>query len=460
MTKVKKTKTRVATPTPDEKLPVVLITSCTASQSTAPHPDLVGSSLPSDLTNEEAAAMWCGRIKTHEPTIPPARLYRGVSFYSISRSRTLVEPSNIHIISIGQGLVGLEQPIVPYDISVDPNHRNSLARVVTAEVFKPQFWWQLINENLRGTPFPITKLACEASRLGAKLIVVACTNRFQSLITEDLMELVQTDEAVDMLRIVCGSTSGLPNHLKPFAIVYDKRMNRQSIGNRNDFNQRAALNFLRMLHDVPSLLGASLEEHRTVVQESLDKIAPPTTGGTSTSAGLEAVKGVLEGNDLVLAMSPDAAYAEIQQKHKISVSVGQFRKVWRQVKGLTAGGDPSTVLHPDHDAAKRALAAISGSLNRATGSSWADEEESLAALKTFVELVREMPDATFGSAEVYAWAQQYYAELDKSPPAHLKSVGKLAHLLRTYRDDLGLEAIGSGSQQGGNVYRVLQEAKS
>ncbi len=452
MAKTKKTKTHVVTPTPDEKLPVVLITNCTATQSASPEPNLVGSSLPTDLTNEEAAFRWCERIKEYEPTIPPARLYRGVSFYSISRSRTLVSPSDIHIISIGQGLVGLEQPIVPYDVSVDPNHRNSLTRVVTAEVFKPQFWWQLINENLRGTPCPITKLAVETS---AKLVIVACTNRFQALITEDLMELVQTDEGVGKLRIVCGSTSGLPNHLKPFAIVYDKRMNRQSIGNRNDFNQRAALSFLRMLHDVPSLLGGTLEEHRAAVQKSLDKIAPPTTGDVSTTAGLEAVRGILEGSDLILAMSPDAAYAEVQQKHKISVSVGQFRKVWRQVKGLTAGGSGSGNVG-NLDAAKAALAAISGSLNRATGSTWVDEEESLKAMKTFVELVREMPDATFGSAEVYAWAQQYYAELDKSPPAHLKSVGKLAHLLRSYKDDLGLEAVGSGAQQGGNIYRVLQ----
>jgi len=127
------------------------------------------------------------------------------------------------------------------------------------------------------------------------------------------------------------------------------------------------------------------------------------------------------------------------------------------VKGLTIDSDGSSSSGEPSDAARAALAVVAGSLNRATGSSWADEEESLKAIKTFVELVREMPDATFGSAEVYSWAQQYYAELDKTPPAHLKSVGKLAHLLRSYKDDLGLEAIGAGPQQGGNVYRVLQE---
>ncbi len=440
----------------DGKLPVVLITNCTASQSVSPDPALTGSSLPTGMTNEDAAALWCDLITKQEPSIPPAELYRGISFYSISRARSIVDPKNIYIVSIGQGLVGLTQPISPYDVSIDPNHKNSLTRVVTLEPFKPQFWWQLVNEGLTSRPYPITRLVEETD---AKIVIISCTNRFQALITEDLLELVQSED-MRKVRIVCGSTASLPNQLKPYAVVYDKRMNKHSIGNRNDFNQRAALHFLRLIHSSPGiLLDGTLEEHKAVVQDELNKIAPPPEGGKQVaSASVDALINLLENDKSLLAMSPDAAYTEVQRRHKITVSSVQFRKVWRKVKGLSAGGGGAPV-SASSDAAKRALEAVAGKLNRSSGhTSWADEEEALKAIRMFADLVREaQPDATFGSAEVYAWAQQYYAELQKSPPVQLKSVGKLAHLLRSYTEDLGLESIGGG-QQGGNIYRAATGA--
>lgn len=454
--KRKKTTTTDLVPSQDvdgEKLPVVLITNCTASQSVPPNPDLMGSSLPSGLTHEEAAALWCGRVTGFEPTIPPAQLYRGVAFYSISRARTLVDPKGIHIISIGQGLVGLTQPIVPYDLSIDPKHRNSLTRVVTSEKFKPPFWWQLVNAGLRGVSSPIAEVAAST---GAKLVIVACTNRFQALVAEDLLELAQIDEAVYKLRVVCGSTTSLPNQLRPFAIVYDKRMNRKSIGNRNDFNQRAALNFLRLLQKTPKLLDGPLEVHKQLVAAELDKIAPIVGVGNDGAQAVEAVRALLEGSDDLRGMSPDAAHVAVQHQYSITITTSQFRRVWRQVLGLTAGERAPATKSASTSAARKALEAIAGQLNRTTGSSsWEDEEEALRALREFVVLVREaQPGATFGSAEVYAWAHQYYLELGKVLPVPLMSVGKVAWLLKGYKDDLGLDLVGSGASQGGNVFRV------
>lgn len=430
-----------------------LITNCTATQSAPAHKTLQGVNLPRPMTTAETSEEWANRLSAHSPSIAPKNLYRGISFHSILRAQTIIGADNIHIVSIGQGLVGLEQPIVPYDLSIDPQHQHSLAKVITEESFQPTFWWRLINEVLERTPTSLAELS-----QGCDLMIVACSARFLTLINEDLTEIVQDATTMDKLRIVSTSSNTLTSVLKPYVLPYDRRLNLMTVGNRNDLNQRAALHFLKMVAEDEKV--GSLEQHVTAVRDALNAKAPEAEGRGSqiSSVGLVALKKLLDSNKDLLEMDPDEALAAVKMRHGIAIGPIAFRKEYRKAKGITLGKSNLKAVMGGADSKAAALSALAGIAKdldkpRGTVTSYKDEEAALGVLMIFVEAVREAnPDARFSSTEVYTWAQQYFNQLGGQVPTQLTSVNKLAHLLKAYYTELGLVSVLTG--QGGNVYKL------
>ena len=428
---------------------ILLVTNCSATQSIPAPVELRGASLPENLTVSEAVKEWAKRLKAYDGLrIPPARLYRGVGFHALARCQEYVDPEDIRIVSIGQGLVGYKEDITPYDLSVDPQHANALQRAVTEDAFTPSYWWQSINLELRGSTAPLAELAAKKHY---DLVVICCTSKFLALIVDDIADATLNPTAEAKLRIVVTSAAGVPNLLKPYIIQYDRRVSKASMGNRNNLNQRAALHFLQLLEGNSS---GSIEDHRKMVAEALDTIQPLTEGG-SESASDRAVKSLLKG--FKKTDNPDAALAKVHNEHKLPISAMRFRKLWRAHFGIVHTGAKK-----NKTAAMSAMQSIGDKLSAKTvgQTTWKDEETALEGLGTFVAALRDFnPSANFSSAEVYAWAQQYYGSVDgEKPPTQLSSASKIGALLKSYGEEYGLIGLMSGPGQGAKMYRLTTDA--
>ncbi len=436
---------------------MILLTNCSATQSVPSHENLRGDNLPRGLTNEEASKEWIKRVKAYKgKQIAPAVLYRGLAFTSVSKMQKYV--SSTSIVSIGQGLVNYKEPIVPYDLSIDPTHKHSLADVVTEESFSPSRWWSLTNQGLGRSEYPIEQLLEDNPK---ELVIIACTGRFLSLLTEDLMSACQEPEAGSRIRIIVRSIANLPTQLKPYCILYDQRLSKASIGNRNDFIQRAALHFVKLLEANDLVVGSDIDEHQAAVSRALDKFGEAPTKGQNRNAGKDNVISLLKVHEASFKdMHPDNAYARARKEFGLSISAGQFRRAWREHFDMDIDVKPTKVKNANKAAAISAMAAIAETLDKpkSTVVTWKDEETALAGLQLFADALRDFrADAKFSSTEVATWAKQYYGEREEKVPPQLGSVGRVAHLLRDYHEKLGFVSLMGEGQTGGNIY-MLGEA--
>jgi len=438
---------------------VAVITNCSATQSVPAPKELEGKALPRDLTLEEAVEEWYKRLGECEERLTPAQLYRGISFYSVTRMRAIVGEENIFITSIGQGLVGLVEDITPYDLSIDPDHVNSLTRVVTQEVMNAPLWWGAFNARKIGYPSPIMRLVESGDY---DLVLVCCTARFLSMIVEDV--LMAMTIAPDKVRVIVTSMNMAPNKLKPALLYYDKRINASTVGNRNDMNQRSCLHFLKLLEEDSQAVNESIEDQQARITAALDIIGPtPSVGGVSRTTSAEVLE-FLNAHKDIAKMHPDQGYIAAQKAFPKSISQSVFRSA---VRMYLKASSPKVRSKPkkvavEHEAAMNAFAGIADRLdaNRGSQVSWEDEQRAVETLETFVEALKEFkPDAAFTSSDVSAWVQQFFGSKEgEEVPVQLKSANKLAHLLKANCDDLGIFEMNPGGGQGGRIYKLVLES--
>jgi hypothetical protein len=391
----------------------------------------------------EACDEWCRRLGEHfeEHKIPPRQLYRGLAFHTINRMGTHLLDDHIKIISIGQGLVGLTEPITPYDLSIMPDHMHSLTKVVTEEPFSPTYWWQLINSKVRDTNSPIADLAANPE---VELLLVACSNRFLSLIVEDIVAASADPKAIDKIRILSASRTGVPRRLLPFVIPYDRRLSINTIGNKYDVNQRAGLHFLKLLESHPGSEGVDIFAHKEMVSQALDELGPEEAGqrkkrglSEEESARLREVATEM----MKEGLTEREAYIRVQRKMAgVTVSALKFTAVWRSL----TNGKPKTKIETkaSEAASSAALAAFQGlSLRKATNSIEGSREavDALLLFKTAVE--QEAPDSQFTSQDICLWAQSYYEAVGEDLPEALSTPKKVGVLMRQVASEVGIAQV-------------------
>ena len=441
-----------------------LIVNCTATQSVKPHEDMTGASLDSGLTTQDAVTRWHLRIEKHKPSITPLELYRGIGFTSIVLSQKYIKPENTFIVSIGQGLVCATRRIVPYDLSIQADHRNSLLNVVTAEKFSPANWWAMFNEKLYGSRTPLASLYQQGDKLGNPFIV-ACTGAFLKMIINDLLAISTEDSVDQRLRIITNSLANIPSQLKRFVIKYDARLDKISFGNRNDRGQRAGLHLLDLLSKDEDLLHASVSGVQATVDEALGEIAvPPVAGYSEVNQGVKDLAAYLSDNeDTYRGLVPDVVYNTMYAAGTTSVTSREFRMAWRSVFGIVSSPAPSKKGEElTASAAVEAMKKVSGSFTIASGSvSFADEAAALEALGLFTDTLRQVnPQATFSSTDVHAWAHQYFQNLGQPVPKQLEKVVHVALLVRDYKGQLEIELIPTSAGQQKKVYKLAERSES
>ena len=448
------------------RLPTALVTNCSATRTVKP--DLRGNDLPKNLTMDEALDLWCNELEMREATHTPGELYRGIGFYTIVKMCEFIYSDQVHIVSGGQGIMKMQQKIVPYDFTMDPKHRDSMFKIVTKEPFVPTAWWRMINQRRYNDPTPIATILDDKS---IKLVVVACNSRFVKLIPDDILSCLP--ENLSKLRIISTkkSSGDIPQPLLPFVLRFDKRIKASSVGNRNDINHRAAHRFLSLISGSPKsmkvqLLKDDVFTHQDMIDESLLLIGPPPSNRNPQEAGVaeERLREFLDKDESLLSFSnADEAFIKLKQRYRSIGGILRFRKIWREAVQASTSGTSRALPKPkqpkaEKDAALKALESIKDRLTQGSVggvASWSEEERSLKALRVFVDLLKEnAPDARFSGAEVCVWAKEYYEAIDEQLPVHFTSANKLTHLLKSYYGSLGLSMTYSGGGSGGQTYTL------
>lgn len=439
-------------------LPVMLVTNCSASQSVVADAGLRGENLPTGLTIVEAAAEWSNRVSKQTVSITPEQLYKGIAFQSIAKMRSLVSGKNIYITSIGQGFVPLESKIVPYDLSIERSHPNSLYNVVTSGAFSPSAWWTIINQQIRNQSFPIEAAVIAQKKKGCKAVVVACSSKFNQMIAEDLLRA----SVVLPLYIASTSVSTLPGGIKHLVVLFDERVSVGSIGNRNNKNHRAAHVLLEILKKTPKLME---QEDRTSLSQAVEKrlgefgevpLARRRRGKASTEQ-VDSLRKYLQEHPELANCNPDLERNSVQRAVPLiaGMNTTSFRAVWREVfakkaKKTNGGAD-----------SKKAAAILSEVMGSASipgtyGNTWSDEEKALEALETFVEALKtHQPDAHFTSTEVVNWAKKYHNAVKEQLPTVLQTPKKVSRLISNYGAQVGIALLPTG-QYGKRIYSLAE----
>ncbi len=422
------------------KLPIAVITNCSATRTIKP--TIRGIDLPKNLTMQECLEKWLEALDTQKPSMTPAELYRGIGFNTIVKLQEFISTSSINIVSAGQGLMRLDEQIVPYDFTTDPKHKDSIHKIVTKEPFVMTAWWKMINERLRiDTGAPIAQILNDDD---IELVLVACNSRFLKLLPDDFLS-ASPDILQSKLRIITTSksTSNIPQQLKPLVITYDRSILASTMGNRNDRNHRALYHFVKLLADSPDRIELPAHEHQDLVGTT-----PTQTLSHNIDEILNRHEAMLEGK------SPDAAYMQLIKMYGSFGGIIKFRAAWRaKYSPIT-----STEVKINQSAAIAALKGIQSQLQHDQASTWEDESKAIEILRQFGELIREhSPEARFNGGDICAWAKSYFEEIEQSIPSAFRSPIKLSHLLANSAKDLGFEPVYSSGGSGGRTYMLNQD---
>lgn len=374
---------------------VYVITNCSVTRTVAPVVHVAD--LPRGLTMAQARTSWQELLRTHTPSTTAQELYRGLSFHQVQRMFDLVGRNQIRIVTGGQGCIGVDDKIVPYDFSANPKEPSNIHQVVTEEPFITPLWWTWINTDMRGTPCPIADLLNDPN---TNLVVIALQKFFFKYLHDDLT--LTQPEGLKKLRIINASASQgyIPMRFRPSVIFMPHAAVQASIGNRNDMPQRAALRFLEIViaHDV---LRASAAEHQSLVNKEF---------GVSHSSVPRAH----------VQRAPHAIPADV-------LLGAQKEPTQSQAKAA-------------EDAFLSVLPALDG--RTAKASLGGDMQQFLSDVGVFIKLLRtHAPNARFTSKELADWLTKYYSSQNLNLPVWAESRQRLAHYLLQARNVLNVERL-------------------
>lgn len=421
-----------------------LIVSCSATRTI--EPSLRGIDLTPNVTMQEALEEWINRLQdaADDGLYTPGELYRGIGFNSVVKAHQLIEDDHVYIASAGQGLMKIDQEIIPYDFTTDPKHKDSINKIVTKEPFVLSSWWQRINRALYDDESPVATLLLNPK---IDLVIVSLQKRFCKFLVDDILS-VWDNAAIEKLRIVVvgSSSSWLPKQLRGCVVHLSRDMLGGMPGNRNDVAQRAGLYFVRMLDVDTGKLSVDMS-----VAEMQQVIGIVGVGSNKMKEKENFDDIFAQHPELLELDNPDKAYTEAKHLGYSSLStLRMFRSAWLSSKGIEnvlgvvgAGVEPSAL---------SALKAVSEQLTGLTEKviTWDDELKSLRLVKVFLGVAKNElgEDMKFNASVLLEWATVYCEGSEGSGangslelPVHFRSANKLSNLLSVHLKGLGLISI-------------------
>jgi hypothetical protein len=332
-------------------------------------------------------------------------------------------PLNVRIITGGQGLLELDEPIVPYDFSASKNEEHNITQVVTLEPFVQTVWWKGINQARRGTPTPVADFV----RASEGMTVISASKVFIRYISEDLLSLsIQDRERVRIL-LTASSVGSVPAQLRSMIVPYSRGVVGHMPGNRNDVAHRAAQLFFQKAADEPGWEMLPIEEHKKLF---ICEDAPQANGALTEQQLLD----IFDSHPGYLQLSVDDAYVLVKRSHGSPGGRMFFRGVYRMAKGEKL---ETSFKEEEVD---KALAALQGmSFLSRNGKHSSDEDAALEGVQLFLSaLARLSPTASFTAGDVSGWAKNHYKD---ECPGFLASPNKLTYLIKSNLKVLGLKQV-------------------
>lgn len=398
---------------PDFKF--ALITSCSSSRTIEPIARV--GKIPPGQTMQSALAYWADMLTEGQNRLTtPGELYRGLGFATIAKIQEMYHPSDIRIVTGGQGLISLDEKIVPYDFTASKNEPENIYQAVTQEPFVQTVWWRKIN-TLRGkAPLPIQALTIQTNY---DLYLISMGKVFVRYISEDVLGC---DPRKVRILLASSSVGSVPAQLRPYIIPFDRSILAHMPGNRNDSNHRAAQHFLHLCDTIEGFATAPVEEQR---QHFISN-----TPVTHRSVDIPAL---LSERPHLLEMDAEQAYNTIRKEFGTFGGKQMFRSEYRKAKGLEVEAAPL-----DDDAAITAFDGLTF-LKQSNQTSTNEEDEVLSIIKAFTQALAKFTNnvpTPFTAANVCEWAKNYYK--DALHPT-LQQPNKVAYILKNNAAYLGLK---------------------
>lgn len=219
-----------------------LLINCTAKKTLAPPSELRARSLPRAGVRG-LAAEWGRRVRREPGTLQAGQLYRGRSFRETYAACARLG-SAIGVVSAGMGVVGVEDSIPPYSLTVTARDADSILSRCSAGDSTSASWWQALlqQDGMEG-------LSAFFERTGTSLVVLAVSTAYLEMLTDEVASLPAKHLA--RLRILGPKdASVLPMAVQEYVMPYDGRLNGPDTpmrGTELDFPHRAAVSFLKLV---------------------------------------------------------------------------------------------------------------------------------------------------------------------------------------------------------------------
>jgi hypothetical protein len=230
--------------------------------------------------------------------------------------------SRLAVVSAGLGIVGVEERVPAYGLTVSSGHRDSIQeRCMASARGTAADWWRYLSiyGQRRG-------LAAYLSECDGTLVVIAVPSAYLYMLAEEIASLGKRD--LSRLRIVGPkSVAGLPDALHEIVMPYDSRLNGPDTpvrGTELDFPHRAAISFLKLVRQDKKPDSAA--GHARRVRLSLSKLRPVKKHNRRRmpDARVRAVIKRLKGQTNSMA----TGLKLLRNHYRIACEQQRFRKLW------------------------------------------------------------------------------------------------------------------------------------
>lgn len=244
---------------------MLLIAPCSATKKYPVSFDLQGGDVcATDLA--VYARKWLKSIDTARTVCAAQDLYGGVGHTAVVTAGKLAGAKLIFA-SAGLGLVGAEEAIPSYNLTVAPSGPGPFS--VLGIPYQPSKWWKVIHSRHSTT----TPLAAMVKKHEGTVILALPANYLQML--HDDLESIG-GRHIDKLRIITTARASVPAQLNTQKIEYDERLNGvdgASSGAMTSLVQRAALHFVgNVLNDHRA---KTVQAQRRRVEAALSAVKKP-----------------------------------------------------------------------------------------------------------------------------------------------------------------------------------------
>lgn len=410
-----------------------IITSCTSTRTEEPLAKV--GDLQSGHTMESALQEWLATLSVHSHKTTPRKLYRGQGFLTLSNVMRNHKITNSYIVTGGQGLIHVDEEIVPYDFTADKHVHPNIWEKVTAEPFMQAGWWSLICQARKDDPNPVATLIAKAKEPSE--IVISCPKIFLRYIAADILSAPQDKMHCVRILLSASSLGSIPQQLRPYIVSYDRSALNHIPGNRNDASHRALQLFLEGFQKDPSL-----KEQPPYMQKAA------IFGQAEQREKLQSIdiEEILNERLDLLELDPDSAYRQLYKERGPIGGRLRFKGAFMAKKGETLEGA---------EADKDAFDALShlGLTAKGNLSSLQDDRAVQLGLVFAAALREKMPEAHFRAGDFSSWVEHYCRTKKEEVPEVVSSPLKASYFLKTHHPLLGMTPQGKGyvltSRNGG-----------